>query len=178
MNDTVTGLVQSKRKDGKGVKINNNWYSSRNASFFSSVERGATVTLQFTANGQWNNCDENIAPVVSQAAAPSGGGGGGGSNGQFRSPDELIRTDALNSSLKFCEGTLTGTYAENAEKVLKTSELFVAYTKGLVDVNGTSAPAPAQAAPPPPVEEPAPAPAPAAESAQAAPSALSNFLGG
>lgn len=183
MNESVTGQVQSKRKDGKGVKIDDAWYSSRNASYFASVNKGDSITLQFTRNNQWNNCDENIALVVGQSA-PSGGGGNGGNGvragvSSFRSVDELIRTDSLNSALTFLNDSkqLSGNYAEDVPKVLKTSELFVAYVKGLIDLSAVTgsatAPAPASAPEPEPQPEPEPEPEPAA-----APSALSNFLGG
>lgn len=185
-NESITGVIQSKRKDGKGVKIDDAWYScSRNASYFASVNRGDSVTLQFTRNNQWNNCDENIAPVVGQSAAPASGGGGGGFNkpSQFRSVDELIRNDAINTAVAFLNSTeefALGAYADNIEKLLKTTELFVAYNKGLIDVNATAGapapdptPAPRIPVPPPapPAPEPEPAPVPDAKSA------LGAFLG-
>lgn len=185
MNESVTGQVQSKRKDGKGVKINDAWYSSRNASYFASVNKGDSITLQFTRNNQWNNCDENIAPVVGQSApsggGDNGGGGGGGYGSQFRLHAELIRTDSLNSALTFLNDSkqLSGNYAEDVPKVLKTSELFVAYVKGLIDLSAVTGSATAPAPAPAPAPEPAPEPEPEPEPEPAAtPSALSSFLGG
>jgi len=190
----VTGVVQSKRKDGKGVKINEAWYSARNGSFFASVNRGDTVTLQYNVRGDWNNCDENIAPVVT-AAAPAGGGGGyrGGSGGGakaggrasgFREPDEIVRGEALSHAINFLKETDPdfGDSEPKAviERTLRTAEVFTAYMKGLIDLKKTApheAP-PVQNPPPAPAPEPAPAPAPAPAPVEepVVGSALSEFL--
>jgi len=192
--ETITGVVQTKRKDGKGVKINDDWYSSRNASFFASVNRNDTVTLQYSKNGTWNNCDENTAPVVS-AAAPAASGGGysggtkaGGRASGFRDPDEIVRSEALKNALEFLsttdpqftQGSLG--YKDAIERTLKTAELFSAYTKGLINL-GASVPAqapavanPPEAAAPPPPPAPAPEPAPAPAETPVVGSALASFL--
>ena len=188
MSESFTGTVQAVRGDRKGVKINNEWYSVRNASVYGTVAKGDTVSGTFTRNGRWINCDEASIQITKGAPAASGGGGGGGGNGGghksgFREVDEIIRTTSLEAAVAFfSELSMSGDYATDIEYVLKTADLFVAYTKGLIDVGAMETPAPLPAAPaqqePAPVAAP-PAPEPAPQEATPAvqPSALSAFLG-
>lgn len=186
MSESFTGTVQAVRGDRKGVKVNNEWYSVRDASVYGTVAKGDTVSGTFTRNGRWINCDD-ASIQVTKAAPPAAGGGGGGGNGGghksgYREVDEIIRTTALEAAVDFAASSLSGDYATDIEYVLKTADLFVAYTKGLIDVGAMATPAPAApAAPAPipaPVPEPEPEPAPQQEATPAVqPSALSAFLG-
>jgi hypothetical protein len=186
MSETITGQVSAKRKDGKGVQINGQWYSSRSDAFFTGVKKGDTITLSFTRNGTWLNCDEATPPVVTSAAAAGGSKQGGRASG-FRDPDEIVRGESLKVALEFLVATngFAGSpgYGESVEKLLKTSDLFSNYSKGLIDLK-QSAPAVAPPAPEVQTTAPAPEPAPAAAApatpeaqAPVAGSALANFLG-
>lgn len=195
MSEQITGVVQAKKRDGKAVKIEEGWYSARNGSYFASVNRGDKVTLQFSRNGTWLNCDENVAPVVVAVAAAQSGGGSGGYGGKgkqggrasgFREPDEIIRAEAVSQAVTFLS-TTDPDYAGNlpykdcVERTLRTADLITAYVQGKIDLKKSAQ----HAAPPPPNTQPAPAPEPEPEpEPQPAPveqaevgSALADFLG-
>jgi len=186
MSDFVKGKITGVRKDRKGVKLDDdNWYSVRNASALGNADRGDTLEASYTQNGNWNNLDEKSIKITKGGGASSGGGGGGYKGGgskasDFRTPDEIMRTTALECAVEFLtagEELEPGVYADNVEKVLRTSDLFTAYIKGLIEL-----PPPSSKTPPPPPPEPEYEPEPeedepTPEVAQKK-SPLSSFLGG
>jgi len=183
MSESFSGTVQAIRQDRKAVKINNEWYSVRDSSAFGSASKGDIISGTYTKNGKWINCDEasivvtpggGSAPVNGTGHAPGGAKKGGDSG--FRSPEEIIRTTALEQANEFfaiSSGLDGEEYPDQVEKVLRTADIFTAYIQGNISLT-----APEQAAAP--VAEPVvvaqPEPAPVQE--EAVPAALSSFLGG
>lgn len=194
MSETLSGNIEAVRKDNKGIKVSGEWYSVRNASALNGAGKGDTINATFERNGKWNNLDEASIKISAGQVntGKSSGSGGGSKGGQFRTPDEIMRTEALNQSLTFHTDIDPNDYGGAIEKLLKTADLFTAYAKGLIDVSGTGQ---ATAGGPTPEEEAArlaaeaQAEAEAAEAAKqaeaaaateaaaSAPSALSSFLG-
>lgn len=77
---TVTGVVESKRKDGKGIKVNGEWYSVFNASSLRGVEWKDTVTFNYIMKGTYRNIQGPVTKTEeggsSPAAMPTSKGGG------------------------------------------------------------------------------------------------------
>lgn len=70
---TITGKVESMRRDKKGVKVNGEWYSSFNP--ISGVEWKDEVEFEFEQKGRYNN--------IKGAVRKLGSGGGGNNSGQY-----------------------------------------------------------------------------------------------
>ena len=70
---TITGKVESMRRDKKGVKVNGEWYSSFNA--ISGVEWKDEVEFEFEQKGRYNN--------IKGAVRKLGSGGGGSNSGKY-----------------------------------------------------------------------------------------------
>jgi hypothetical protein len=123
---SASGVIQSVRRDRKGIKIDDVWYSAYNPSELGEAQRGDTVTVEYKPKGDF----KNIVSVTVDAAAPKGGGGGGrgggysgGGDKQFRSVPELNRIDALNAAVAVTAGD-TDT-KERVKHVLKLVPVFV-----------------------------------------------------
>lgn len=69
--EQVTGTVKAKRKDGKGIMIDESWYSSRGQV---PCNKGDEVKVSYEVNGRWNNISNVEVLSKGTAPAPSGGG--------------------------------------------------------------------------------------------------------
>ncbi len=126
----ITGTIQSVRRDRKGVKIDDVWYSAYAASELNGAERGDHVKLTYSAKGDFKNIQKPGVEVLSKGEGQSSGGGGGrksGGNGggdkQFRTVPELNRIDALNAAVAV---TVADTDTkERVKHVMKLVPIFV-----------------------------------------------------
>ena len=65
------GNVESKRRDGKGIKLQDgNWYSTFKSSDTEGVNRGDLVEFEYTQKGNFNNIQGEITVLT---ATPSSG---------------------------------------------------------------------------------------------------------
>lgn len=61
MSDQMTGVVEAVRRDGKGFKIGEDWYSSFNP--ISGVNRGDEVSFNYARKGQYLNIKGKVTVV-------------------------------------------------------------------------------------------------------------------
>ena len=128
---TASGLIQSVRKDRKGFKIDEVWYSGYTPDELNGASKGDTVTLEYTEKGQYKNIVKGTVQVT--ASAPAGGGGGsgytkGGGDKQFRSVPELNRIDAL----KLAVDTVPqgNDLKAQVQHIIKLAKAYVAFIEG------------------------------------------------
>lgn len=68
------GNVESKRRDGKGIKLQDGeWYSAFSETTLSEVNRGDLVEFEYVTKGDWKNIKGNVTVL---SASPKAGGGG------------------------------------------------------------------------------------------------------
>lgn len=60
MNEITNQVVEAKSKDGKKIKIGEDWFSAFNASTLEGVERGDTVSFVYTLKGDWKNIKGSV----------------------------------------------------------------------------------------------------------------------
>lgn len=195
MSLSMTGVVQSVRKDGKGFKINEVWYSGYTPDELNGARKGDTVTFSYTEKGQYKNLvkDSVVVTASGGGGGGSGSGGGGGYSGggdkQFRSVAELNRIDALRLAV---ETVKDGDDKARVKSILKLAPIYVAFiegqlggvpapaTNGAVDAEAAAKAAAEAAAAKAKAEAEAAAQAAAAQQAQvaAAGTALDDFING
>jgi hypothetical protein len=134
---SVTGKIQTVRKDRKGCKIDDVWYSAYKPEEMNGAQRGDTVTLEYKEKGDF----KNIVSVTVVETAPKGGGGGGYSKGggggaQFRSVPELNRIDALKLAVDVTAGD-----ADTKERVKHVLKLVPVFVNIIENGGGATAPA-------------------------------------
>lgn len=161
---TATGVVQTTRKDGKGFKMDDVWYSGYTPDELNGAQKGDSVTFEYTEKGQYKNIVKGTVQVTKGAPQSSGGGGGysGGGDKQFRTVPELTRIDAL----RLAVDTLSKTAGSDDPKarvkaILKLAPVYVAFIEG--SLGGGNA----QAATAPPTDAAAAAEAAAKAEAEA-----------
>lgn len=73
--ETITGVVESVRKDRKGMCVNGQWYSSWDAL---SVNTGDEVLFNYVEKGTFKNIKGKVRVTGSKPVTSSGGGKSGG----------------------------------------------------------------------------------------------------
>jgi hypothetical protein len=81
--ERISGKVASKRKDGKGIKVGEEWFSAFNASELDHINWKDDVEFSFARNGRFNNLKGTVKLISagggsSSAPAKSGGYSGVG----------------------------------------------------------------------------------------------------
>ena len=150
MSNVETGVVESKRMDGKAIKVNGSWYSAYLPSELASVNRGDTVTVTWAPSKTGNF--KNIKGVTTTAIA-----GVGTTNtttvaatppnkGKLLSVELdrdrcIIRQNALTNAVKLVAewaGPLVGTDEAGKEDyvstVIEIARAFEDYTSGDADI--------------------------------------------
>lgn len=127
---TASGVIQSVRKDRKGFKIDEVWYSGYTPDELNGASKGDTVTLEYTEKGQYKNIVKGTVQVT--ASAPAGGGGSGytkgGGDKQFRSVPELNRIDALRLAVDTVpQGN---DLKAQVQHIIKLAKAYVAFIEG------------------------------------------------
>lgn len=79
--ETLSGKVASKRKDGKGIKVGDEWFSAFNASELDHVNWKDEVEFKFARNGRFNNLKGTVTVLSSSGASPAPKASGGGYSG-------------------------------------------------------------------------------------------------
>ena len=130
MSEKITGVITKVRKDRKGFYVNSDWYSLFNKPL-DGINKGDTVTFEFTnKDGKWNNVVDDIVTVTAPATSGSGGGGKGGGNGTgFRTVPELNRIDGLRFAVEII-GSTVGSVKERVPVTLKVANLYVQFIEG------------------------------------------------
>jgi len=152
------GIVEQVGTGSKSVKIQGNWFGGFDPL---AVNQGDSVVFQYVQNAKNGKTYNNFVKgtfVVTANAAPqqqvsSGGSGGGGVVSQYRTPDEILKQEALNSAIVVWQST------DMVEDVLVLADRFVGWLKAEVV---PQQPAIEAAPTPQPVVQSQPAPVPVA----------------
>ena len=66
----VQGVVEAKRKDGAGILVNGEWYSSYKGKGLADVEKGSSVSFDFeySKDGKYKNINGDSVRVTGQAS--------------------------------------------------------------------------------------------------------------
>lgn len=153
----ISGVVDSKRRDGKGIKIGDDWYSVMFASVLNEVNKGDFVEVEYTTKpsptgGDYRNIKsvkKSMAPAsrpMTAGGAPAGTYSSAGSSaartfpvGAFSPERSIIRQNSLGHAVKVLadlpidEGDVFATAAEAADAVIAVARVFEAYSAGDLD---------------------------------------------
>ena len=149
---TVQGVVVAKRKDGKGIRIGETWYSVFLATELDSAVRNATVSFAYEENVRGHQTYRNIkgpitvvsTPEQETVTKPEGASIGGerdkvlvGTFINLHKDRSIARQNSLTNAreLFIATGhTPDLPLEESAEKIIGIAKLFEGYTTGDFDV--------------------------------------------
>lgn len=145
------GTIDSKRRDGKGVKVGEDWYTVMFSSVLAGVEKGDTVEIEYVTKPSPSGPDyRNIKsinkvsapasrPVTAAAAAPASTYAARTFPVAAFSPDRsIIRQNALAHATKmaelcYCDLMDSLNMEEQVNKVIEMARMFEAYSAGDLD---------------------------------------------
>lgn len=145
----INGTVESKRRDGKGIKIGEYWYSVMFSSELDDINKGDTVEVEFTTKPSPSGVDYRNIKKVKKVAGPAARPVGMPAIPTGRvfpipglSPERaIIRQNAIGHAVKVVTVNLIddageliyGTPEELATKVIEIARMFEAYSSGDLD---------------------------------------------
>lgn len=129
---TISGKVESKSRNGTGIKVQGNWYNG-SPSTLAAIEWKDMVTI--TVDGK-NIISAQKDGGESAAPAASGGGGGGSSDSrQGVIVYQSSRKDAIQVSVALLEANIVPMPSAKAQKF----DAFMAFVDELTDTYYTEA---------------------------------------
>lgn len=144
----ISGEVKSKRRDGKAIQVEDNWYSVMFASGLDGVNKGDYVDLEYTTKPNPAGGDYRNIKSVSKAAAPASRPvsavapstpAGRSFPVHPLSPERaIIRQNALGHAVKVfadlpIDGNDFGNATETAQAIIELARVFEAYSAGDLD---------------------------------------------
>lgn len=142
MTEQMTGVVEAVRKDRRGIKVGDDWYSAYNPSQLNDVEKGDSVKFDYTVKGNFNNIK---GAVTKTDGVPNNNSGSGGkksySRGNFPidpldGQRSIIRQNALTNARELWAAAYVDR-DENIDLVIDSiiyaARRFEAYTAGDLD---------------------------------------------
>lgn len=150
----ISGVVDSKRRDGKGIKIGDDWYSVMFASVLNEVNKGDFVEVEYTtkpspSGGDYRNIKsvkKSMAPAsrpMTAGGAPAGTYTAAGARtfpvGAFSPERSIIRQNSLAHAINLFDNIpidnfdTFDTAAEAAEAIIAVARVFEAYSAGDLD---------------------------------------------
>jgi hypothetical protein len=150
----MNGVVEMKRRDGKAIKVGENWFSVMASSpVLDSINKGDYVEFTYTekpspSGEPYRNIKGSVTKVPPPAAAPVTGAGmmkGTASASGFigrtfpvpaLAPERsIIRQNSLGHAVEIVtQMTAFGNCEEAAERTIEIARMFEAYSAGDLDV--------------------------------------------
>lgn len=146
----ITGVIDSKRRDGKGIKIGADWYTVMFSSVLDGFDRGDNVEVEYTTKPSPAGPDYRNIKSIKKAVAPASrpvpaatGAGGFGAARTFPvpafSPERaIIRQNSITNAVKAFAGIPMecaefDNHNDLAEAVIDLARRFEAYSAGDLD---------------------------------------------
>ncbi|MGH9992864.1 MAG: hypothetical protein ACREBU_01560 [Nitrososphaera sp.] len=129
---TITGEVEAKRKDGRGIKVGDGWYGVFSAEALSEVNKGDSVEFEYVLNPRGFN---DIKGGVKKTTGASSGNSVGSSRlADYERQMMIIRQNALTNAVNYYS---TMEPRPGATDIVSMAQKFELYTSGkLGDLGG------------------------------------------
>lgn len=148
----INGVVDSKRRDGKAIKVGENWFSVMASSpVLDSINKGDYVEFMYTekpspSGEPYRNIKGSVTKTAAPAASPVTGAGvmgkkeGGFVGRSFPVPAlaperSIIRQNSLGHAVQIVNSNCAfGDPEESARRAIEIARMFEAYSAGDLDV--------------------------------------------
>lgn len=137
----VNGVVEAVRKDGKGLCVDGQWYSSFNP--IAGVSRGDTVSFTYAEKGSFKNIKGTVrggtggsAAPAAASAAPAGRKFGGFPIDVKDGQRSIIRQNALTNARELVSSVTGAKKVDEAmvAEIIAVARKFEAYSTGDLDI--------------------------------------------
>lgn len=138
----MKGVVDAVRRDGKGLKIGEDWYSAFDASQMAGIGRGDHVEFDFAPKGMYKNIKGNVSKVADSGGATTG------VSTEVAKPSlarerTIIRQNALSHATTLVVANTNVSdpteMDSTVEEIIRVARMFEAYATGDSDLEEAEA---------------------------------------